>query len=571
MPTLCHLQANIGATSTLAEPRAEVGLTGILDRQLDSNTPKISRRRAHIIAFGPRKAENIMLRSNAEMVRHCAVEDCGNFLIRCGKPIHQFLKDEQLRALWIRLARPSFPAWLPTSSDCVCSYHFRDEDYERSPRVMESVGFPAASTCGLTHCLDADEWCPHSDSSDSEDLGASGKQPLEGDDPTYCPPEDSSVRPERETPSLVGERKFIVFESCLDLLLGKCQVCSAPLIHVDKSVVGCSLQVYSICRSGHVNDRCSQPIIKRKPVGSILMAAEILFSGSCITKTLRTLTSMGVVCFSYGIFYNIQKAFLLPSIEKVWNKHQNELFAAAAGRHLTIAADGRADSPGHSAKYGTYTMLDADDNKVIHVETVQSNESGGCYHMELEGLKRSLSIFEAHSLIVAILVTDRYPQLNAWLGRERPDICHLFDCWHVGKGIKKKLVAAAKSRHLEELGSWTRAVVNHLYWCAGTSVDNLDLILPKWKSLVAHVVGLHTHADPLFPDWSPAHQKLVEIVLSTHLLRDIPRLSTSTQTFATECFHSTLLQFAPKQVHFSFRRMKASFLCTHQVNWWYAV
>ncbi|CAN8017337.1 unnamed protein product [Ixodes persulcatus] len=431
-------------------------------------------------------------------------------------------------------------------------------------------------TSSSSHCDNPEQ------SSDSEDLGASGKQPLEGDDPTYCPPEDSSVRPERETPSLVGERKFIVFESCLDLLLGKCQVCSAPLIHVDKSVVGCSLQVYSICRSGHVNDRCSQPIIKRKPVGSILKAAEILFSGSCITKTLRTLTSMGVVCFSYGIFYNIEKAFLLPSIEKVWNKDQNELFAAAAGRHLTIAADGRADSPGHSAKYGTYTMLDADDNKVIHVETVQSNESGGCYHMELEGLKRSLSIFEAHSLIVAILVTDRYPQLNAWLGRERPDICHLFDCWHVGKGIKKKLVAAAKSRHLEELGSWTRAVVNHLYWCAGTSVDNLDLILPKWKSLVAHVVGLHTHADPLFPECeheelekkleirflhrtmshvlvvgSPAHQKLVEIVLSTHLLRDIPRLSTSTQTFATECFHSTLLQFAPKQVHFSFRRMKA--------------
>ncbi|KAG0429602.1 hypothetical protein HPB47_023472 [Ixodes persulcatus] len=346
-------------------------------------------------------------------------------------------------------------------------------------------------------------------SSDSEDLGASGEQPLEGDDPTYCPPEDSSVRPERETLSLVRERKFIVFESCLDLLLGKCQVCATPLIHVDKSVVGCSLQVYSICRSGHVNDWCSQPIIKRKPVGSILMAAAILFSGSCIKKTPRTLTSMGIVCFSYGTFFNIQKAFLLPSIEKVWNKHQNELFAAAAGRHLTIAADGRADSPGHSAKYGTYTMLDADDNKVIHVETVQ--------------------------------------------------VC-----------IKKKLAAAAKSRHLEELGFWTRAVVNHLYWSAGTSVDNQDLILPKWKSLVAHVVGVHTHADPLFPEceheelkkkWlaegSPAHQKLVEIVLSPHLLRDIPRLSTSAQTFATECFHSTLLQFAPKQVHFSSRRMKA--------------
>lgn len=47
------------------------------------------------------------------------------------------------------------------------------------------------------------------------------------------------------------------------------------------------------------------------------------------------------------------------------------LFDAAVGRHLTIGGDGRADSPGHSAKYGTYTMLDVHQNKVLHVETVQ--------------------------------------------------------------------------------------------------------------------------------------------------------------------------------------------------------
>ncbi|CAN7943196.1 unnamed protein product, partial [Ixodes hexagonus] len=325
-----------------------------------------------------------------------------------------------------------------------------------------------------------------------------------------------------------------------------------------------------MCKNGHVETWCSQPIIKRKPVGNILMAASALFTGCCIKKTLRTLTSMGIVCFSYRTFFIIQKAFLLPAIERVWNHHQQELVTAAAGRPLTIPADGRADSPGHSAKYGTYTMLDADDNKVLHVETVQSNETGGSYHMELEGLKRSLSIFEAHSLVVSVLVTDRHPQLNAWLAREHPDICHLFDCWHVGKAIKKKLVAAGKQRHCDDLNSWTKAVINHLYWCAGTSTENQNLILPKWKSLVAHVANVHSHSDPLFaecqhqelnkkwlPEGSPAHQRLREIVLSGHLLRDIPRLSTSAQTFATECFHSTLLQFAPKLVHFSFRSMKA--------------
>lgn len=81
----------------------------------------------------------------------------------------------------------------------------------------------------------------------------------------------------------------------------------------------------------------------------------------------------------------------------------------------------------------------------------QSNETGGSYHMELEGLRRSLDIFEAHSLVVAVLVTDRHPQLSAWLEREHPDICHLFDCWHVAKGRFIKVIPAPKSSTIATL------------------------------------------------------------------------------------------------------------------------
>ncbi|KAG0415859.1 hypothetical protein HPB47_006969 [Ixodes persulcatus] len=223
-------------------------------------------------------------------------------------------------------------------------------------------------------------------------------------------------------------------------------------------------------------------------------------------------------------------------VDGVWNKYQLELVSAAVGRQLIIAGDGTADSPGDSPKYGTYTMLDVKE-KVLHVETVQSNETGGSYHMELEGLRRSLDIFEAHSLAVAVLVMNRHPQPSAWLEREHPDICHLFDCWHVAKG---------------------------------SSAEDQDLILPKWCSLVAHVANVHTHLDPrsasteLNKKWllesSPTHVKLKENVLSKHLLRDIPSLSPSAQTIATESYHRALLHFAPKLVHFGFRSVTAKCL-----------
>ncbi|KAG0422763.1 hypothetical protein HPB47_001426, partial [Ixodes persulcatus] len=55
-------------------------------------------------------------------------------------PCHQFPKDEKLCALWSRLARPSFPTWVPTNIDRLCGYHFSDEDYIWNPKLMKSAG-----------------------------------------------------------------------------------------------------------------------------------------------------------------------------------------------------------------------------------------------------------------------------------------------------------------------------------------------------------------------------------------------------------------------------------------------
>ena len=38
---------------------------------------------------------------------------------------------------------------------------------------------------------------------------------------------------------------------------------------------------------------------------------------------------------------------------------------------MVVAGDGRADSPGHSAKYGCYTLVELTCNKVIDFKLVQ--------------------------------------------------------------------------------------------------------------------------------------------------------------------------------------------------------
>jgi len=41
------------------------------------------------------------------------------------------------------------------------------------------------------------------------------------------------------------------------------------------------------------------------------------------------------------------------------------------GSAIIIGGDGRADSPGHSAKFGSYGILELNTNKVLHIELVQ--------------------------------------------------------------------------------------------------------------------------------------------------------------------------------------------------------
>ena len=73
-----------------------------------------------------------------------------------------------------------------------------------------------------------------------------------------------------------------------------------------------------------------------------------------------------------------------------------------------------------------------------HSIVLQSNEVGGSYHMEKEGLSWVLDFLQKERKIhVEVLVTDRHRQINKWL-REIThyygEITHYYNVWHVAKG-----------------------------------------------------------------------------------------------------------------------------------------
>ena len=115
----------------------------------------------------------------------------------------------------------------------------------------------------------------------------------------------------------------------------------------------------------------NQPLVKDTPVANILMSAAILFSGSTPGKVLLMPKHLNMASIKEWIFDH-QMKYLAPAIVSVWNENQSKLLSECVSKGpLTVGGDGRADSPGHSAKYGSYGIIDLCSNKIIHIELVQ--------------------------------------------------------------------------------------------------------------------------------------------------------------------------------------------------------
>ena len=177
---------------------------------------------------------------------------------------------------------------------------------------------------------------------------------------------------EHDNPELYCyEKKFIVFESCLLQLFTICNICLAPSTVERTYISGTMVAIKATCLHGHVRRRKSQPEHNQMPWGNFLMAAACLFSGSQPAKLLTFFKHFNVSAISERLYTLIQRAYLLPNVFHIWEKHEKKLLLQCENKHLTLGGDGRCDTPGHSAKYGSYTLMDIDSNKIMVTSLIQ--------------------------------------------------------------------------------------------------------------------------------------------------------------------------------------------------------
>ena len=80
-----------------------------------------------------------------------------------------------------------------------------------------------------------------------------------------------------------------------------------------------------------------------------------------------------VQCFSRQTYHKHQKNYLIPIVIKKWKEEQEQLVESLSNLEggVVLSGDGRSDSPGHSAKYGAFTVIEQRVNKVLDVQLVQ--------------------------------------------------------------------------------------------------------------------------------------------------------------------------------------------------------
>ncbi|XP_069827812.1 uncharacterized protein [Dendropsophus ebraccatus] len=372
----------------------------------------------------------------------------------------------------------------------------------------------------------------------------------------------------------VKDRKFIVFESCLDKLIlsmpcrGE-QGCDRPLVKIWKEINGTFITVHVSCGNHNYKLWDSQPQTGGIPAGNLLLSSAILFSGLTYVKVRHVFYILGLLCIDKPTYLKNQTNHLFPAISNQWNLEQSAIIDNLKKSPLCLAGDGQFDRQGNLAKHGIYTVLDANSKKVVSFHVEQLSAGNSAIGLKTEACKQVLRSLVKKQLNIKIVCTERQLAIRKMIKAHFPSVIHQYDIWQLSKSIGNKLVKASRKKDCEELAKWVGAARNHLWWSASTCNEDRSLLYEKWNSILFHLVNKHSWEgsesynscshEPVvtstlgpkkwLEEGSTVHEKVKDVVLNRNLQKDLLHLSYFSHSRELEVFRSAIRKYRPKKTH----------------------
>ena len=166
---------------------------------------------------------------------------------------------------------------------------------------------------------------------------------------------------------------FLVFESALMLLFSTFVACGSAFVSIKRHIIGSFLSIKQVCtQCNNTFVWESQPYISNITAENLLISAAILYTGSLPPKALRIFKTFNCATISKVTYFRHQN-YLHPAIHNIWEKNQTLLLSKLVKKQqgLVLGGDGRSERPGHSAKYGSYSILELNTNKIVDIKLVQ--------------------------------------------------------------------------------------------------------------------------------------------------------------------------------------------------------
>ncbi|XP_034094542.1 coiled-coil domain-containing protein 73-like [Gymnodraco acuticeps] len=412
-----------------------------------------------------------------------------------------------------------------------------------------------------------------------EDASSSGES-IPGTEPSssdYSPTEDDIIQNDSEDSEDDGEhsvdggedpvsdKKYLVSHAQLMKLFCVCNFAGCGKCVISRpycSAKGFGLTVKTDCIDDHEFVWTSQPLLNGTMSCNLLVPAAIFLTGNAYGPFSEICQCLGLESLSTRHCYNIQRVYVLPEVTSVWNLHNEAVMAATGDQVVTMSGDGRCDSPGHCATFGTYTMLDINSRLIIAQQTVKD-----------------------HNVTISILATDCHPAVQKMLREDHKTIKHEFDLWHIVKGVKKRMLQSRNT----ELKEWVRMVSNHLWYCVCTCDGDALLLKEKWTSILHHIINVHewlsaekmlkcehepySEEDGSSRPWlersSKAFGTLQKVVMDKRLLKNLDMVTEGIHTGELESIHSLYTKYVPKRKKFteeSFQARLAALDHNHNID-----
>ncbi|XP_073413340.1 uncharacterized protein [Dendrobates tinctorius] len=389
------------------------------------------------------------------------------------------------------------------------------------------------------------------------------------------------MRQKNADENCVNERKFIVFESCLDVLFERvrCRIgdCNAPIFRTQKHVLGSYLSVAAQCHKGHSFHLWhSQPTRGEVALGNVLSSAAILFSGSHFHKVQEMCRLLGLQFLTHSLYDLYQQKYLIPTVDIHWKQERLRLKDASLGTRLCLVGSGQCTTYDDGGKYGIYTFLDVATKRIVDFESFEGTKANSCAALKRKAFVRCLNRILRDQFDVATIATDYHPNIKRTC-EHNYRIPHEYDAWHYTKSIEKRLRAASKKENCSVIAEWIPSIKKHLWWCSSTSKGNIEVLRELWQSLLMHVTDRHLweHGDmfhacahrpltifeslrqPWIKENSQAYLALYDVVMNPKVLKDLHHLSQFLHTGEMEVYHHFLSKYRPKKVHFKLNALNA--------------